>query len=226
MSTDQIVAVVPVKAIASAKSRLAEAYAPPFRQALARVMLGDVLSALAAVPALEDIVVVTGDAEAAGIARSFGALVSSEAAETGHTGAVMAAAATLAREGRAGLLTLPGDVPGVSADELILLLERHGAAPAFSIVPAHDRRGSNAIVMTPPDAVPLAFGDDSFLPHLAAARRRGLEPNILVLPGLGLDIDNPADLERFLSAAPASRTLAFLRDGLTNTRPGRQGGNQ
>jgi 2-phospho-L-lactate guanylyltransferase len=222
MMADRIVAVVPVKAIAAAKSRLAASFPPAFRQALARAMLADVLGALAGVSALAATIVVTADAEAASIARGFAAGVSDEAADVGHTGAVMAMARRLTREGRGGLLTLPGDVPGVRVDEISLLIDRHGDAPAFSIVPAHDRRGSNAILMTPPDAVPLAFGNDSFLPHLAAARRCGLEPNVLVLPGLGLDIDNPADLTRFLAAAPPSRTLTFLRDALPAHGPADQ----
>ena len=48
-------------------------------------------------------------------------------------------------------------------------LRRTGAAPSFTIVPAHDDLGSNTIVCSPPDAVPLRFGEDSFYP----ASRRG-----------------------------------------------------
>ena len=62
--------------------------------------------------------------------------------------------------------------------------------------------------MSPPDAVPLRFGDDSFFPHLAAAEARGMVPTILRLPGIALDIDNPADLAHF--ARLGSRTRAGL----------------
>ena len=68
--------------------------------------------------------------------------------------------------------------------------------------------GSNAILMSPPDAVPLRFGDDSFRPHLAAARAAGIEPTIVSLPGIALDIDNPADLAHFSQIG--SRTRAGL----------------
>ncbi len=68
--------------------------------------------------------------------------------------------------------------------------------------------GSNAILMSPPDAVPLRFGDDSFRPHLAAARAAGIEPTIVHLPGIALDIDNPADLAHFSQVG--SRTRAGL----------------
>jgi 2-phospho-L-lactate guanylyltransferase len=57
--------------------------------------------------------------------------------------------------------------------------------------------------------MPLRFGDDSFFPHLAAARSAGIEPTVLKLPGIGLDIDQPDDVQAFLRAEPAMRTRAF-----------------
>jgi 2-phospho-L-lactate guanylyltransferase len=82
----------------------------------------------------------------------------------------------------------------------------------FVIVPAHDERGSNAILCAPPDLVPLTFGDDSFLPHLAAARKHGIEPKIVRIAGIGLDIDNPQDLAMFMRKPSNTRTFALLQD--------------
>jgi 2-phospho-L-lactate guanylyltransferase len=61
--------------------------------------------------------------------------------------------------------------------------------------------------------MPLRFGDDSFLPHLAAARAIGIEPTIVKLPGIGLDIDQPLDIRALLAAEPrmATRATRFLR---------------
>ena len=91
-------------------------------------------------------------------------------------------------------------------------LPRTGAARAFTIVPAHDDLGSNTIVCSPPDAVPLRFGEDSFFPHLDAARAQGIEPRVVRHPGIGMDIDNPIDLVTFLRMSPPlrTRTLTFL----------------
>jgi 2-phospho-L-lactate guanylyltransferase len=110
------------------------------------------------------------------------------------------------------MMTMPGDIPRLSPAEIAATLAAHQAAPAFTIVPAHDDLGSNAIVCSPPDAVPLRFGEDSFYPHLDAARARGIEPLIVRQPGIGMDIDNPVDLVTFLKMAPTvrTRTLAFL----------------
>ena len=67
------------------------------------------------------------------------------------------------------------------------------------------------MLCSPPDALPLSFGNDSFRPHLAAARRLGLTPRVLHLPGLGLDIDRVDDLAAFLARPKPGRTYDFLR---------------
>jgi 2-phospho-L-lactate guanylyltransferase len=203
-------AVVPVKGFDAAKSRLAPTYPPEFRRGLAQAMLEDVLVALCAATELAGLIVVTVDPLARAVAAHFGARIFDDGARDGHTGAVMAAARRLATEGRTGMLTVPGDIPLITSDEVSRLLNAHGEGPAFSIVPAHDGRGSNAILMTPPDAVPLAFGDDSFLPHLDTARRRGIEPVIVPMAGIGLDIDSGPDLALFMQTPSSTHSWAFI----------------
>jgi 2-phospho-L-lactate/phosphoenolpyruvate guanylyltransferase len=210
-------AVVPVKEFEGAKQRLSSALTADERRTLAAIMLEDVLSALSSVPQLAGIAVVTVDPDASTLARRHGARILSEDARAGHTGAVTAAAQLLAREGQAGMMTMPGDIPRLSAAEVSATLAVHRTAPAFTIVPAHDDLGSNTILCSPPDAVPLRFGDDSFFPHLDAARGCGIEPVIVRQPGIGMDIDHPADLATFLKMSPhlPTGTLAFLeRSGI------------
>ena len=213
-------AAVPVKEFAGAKQRLSPLLTPDQRQTLAAAMLEDVLEALAAAP-LAGVMVNTLDPTAQALARRYGARVVTEGARTGHTGAVAAMARILAAGGAAGMLTCPGDIPRITAAEIAAVLAAHGPAPAFTIVPAHDGRGSNAVLVSPPDAVALSFGDDSFLPHLETARRAGLEPIVLHLPGIGLDIDNPEDARAFLDAMPERETRAsvVLRRMLTTPLP-------
>jgi 2-phospho-L-lactate/phosphoenolpyruvate guanylyltransferase len=201
-------AVVPVKDTAAAKQRLAASLPAYLRQGLALAMLEDVLAALAEVSGIAGRLVVTTDPAATALAARYGAKCMTEGATDGHTGAVMEAARRLAGEGRAGMLTLPGDIPLVTAAEIGAILAAHRPPPSFTIVPSHDERGSNAILMSPPDAVPLRFGEDSFFPHLAAAQARGIVPTVVHLPGIALDIDNPADLAHF--AEIGSRTRAGL----------------
>jgi 2-phospho-L-lactate/phosphoenolpyruvate guanylyltransferase len=205
-------AVVPVKDTADAKQRLGNAVTPALRRRLAVTMLEDVLATLVAAPGLAGLIVVTVDEAAAAFAGDCRARIVTEGAREGQTGAVAAAARLLAAEGKGAMLTIPGDVPLVTPEEIAQIIAAHDRTPDFVIVPSHDERGSNAILCAPPDAVPLKFGDDSFLPHLDAARRAALAPKTLRLPGIGLDIDNPADLAAFLNIPSNTRTRAFLQE--------------
>jgi len=207
-AAEEIWAVVPVKDTAIAKQRLAPALPPPMRQALALAMLEDVFAALAEAPGVARRLLVTIDPEAIHLGARYGFDCIADGAQDGHTGAVTAAARRLAAAGVGGMLTLPGDIPLVTAGEIGRLLAAHKPVPSFTIAPSHDEKGSNAILISPPDAVPLRFGDDSFFPHLAAAEAQGIAPTVLRLPGLALDIDNPADLLHF--ARLGSRTRAGL----------------
>jgi 2-phospho-L-lactate guanylyltransferase len=204
-------AVLPVKDTADAKQRLRDALAPELRRRLALAMAEDVLAALAEA-GVGGIVVVTIDPAAIELAARYGARVLAEGATDGQTAAVAAAAHLLAREKRDAMLAVPGDIPLATADEIRRLIAAHVRAQDFVIVPAHDRRGSNAIICAPPERVALKFGDDSFLPHLEAARRAGIEPRILELPGIALDIDHPGDLAAFLKIPSATRARTLLRD--------------
>jgi 2-phospho-L-lactate/phosphoenolpyruvate guanylyltransferase len=205
-------AVVPVKERDRAKERLARLLPPGLRQRLALAMLEDVLAAIAAAEGLAGIVVVTLDPAAGRLARRFGARLVEDGARDGHTGAVAAAARLLRAEARKGMLTLPGDVPLATPAELGILLAAHRPAPSFTIAPSHDEGGSNAILVSPPDAVPLRFGVDSFFPHLRAAATLGIRPTVLRLRGIALDIDNPEDLVAFARRPSATRSYALLAE--------------
>lgn len=202
-------AVVPFKGTAQAKQRLAAVLTAPQRHALALAMLGDVLQALAAVDELGGILVVTADAEAAALAARNGAQVLSDHAREGHTGAVTGGASTLVARGL-GLMTIPGDVPLVTPDDIRRLLTAHAPGAGFTITPARDDLGSNAVLCTPANVVPLRFGDNSFFPHLAAARAQGIEPSVVRLPRIALDIDTPEDLAMFLATPSNTRARAML----------------
>jgi len=210
----KICAVVPVKITAQAKQRLAALLPAVRRQELALAMFEDVMAAVSGVRELAGIVVVTVDPAAAAIAARHGARVMSEGACEGHTGAVMTAARRLAAEGF-DLMTLPGDIPLVEPDDVRRVVSVHLAganreAGAFTIVPARDELGSNAVLCSPADAVPLRFGDNSFFPHLDAAKAHGIEPEVVKLPRIALDIDTPEDLALFLGIPSQTRARALL----------------
>jgi 2-phospho-L-lactate guanylyltransferase len=209
-------AVLPIKNLEQAKKRLSKGYPPEMRRGLAAVMAEDVLAALAATKELAGILVVTDDPQATVLAKKYGCTISIEATRAGHTAAVAAAARRLADERRGGILVVPGDIPLVTHKEISILLAAHAQGMGFSISPAHDERGSNAIVCSPPGLIPLTYGNDSYFPHLSAARAKGFEPVICPLLGIGLDIDHPEDLAKFMARPSKTRTWDYLyKLGLT-----------
>ena len=203
-------AVVPVKSLADAKTRLSPVLSPDERRCLFALMLEDLLTALTAARGLAGILLVTGDTEATALARRFGARLLAETAGRGQSAAVATPAEALGETGTAAMLALPGDVPLTTAAEIETLLAAHGTAPAVSIVPAADGHGTNGLLCSPPGIIPFHFGDDSFAPHRDAARRQGIEPAVLKLPGLGLDIDRPRDLVELLKRPHRTGTQAWL----------------
>jgi 2-phospho-L-lactate guanylyltransferase len=202
--------VMPVKDLPDAKQRLAGLLDAQERQELFRAMLEDVLSALAASRGLAGILLVTGDPEARHLATRYGARVLVEDENRGHTAASSLGARTLAREGVSGMVQLPADIPLVTPEDVAALLRVHGEVPAVTLAPSRDERGSNAVACSPPDLLPLRFGDDSFFPHLQRARALGVEPQIVRRPGLALDVDTPEDLAAFVATPSATRAYAYL----------------
>lgn len=210
MQSDGLWAVLPVKNIADAKQRLAEVLSANERRTLFLAMVEDVLEVLSMVDRLAGILVVTRDPEARRLAERHGARVLIETANTGHTEASTFGARTLGSEGAVGMIQVPGDLPALTAADVDAVLDTHGKAPAVTIAPSRDERGSNAVACSPPDLLPLRFGEDSFFPHMAKAREIGVEPRVVRPSGLALDIDTADDLTAFLASPVEGRTLRFL----------------
>jgi 2-phospho-L-lactate guanylyltransferase len=204
------VVAVPVKDLVNAKQRLMRALSPSERMALARAMLHDVLTALVAAP-IDARWVITKDDEVAATARDFGVDVISEADNRGHTAAVAAAQAAAVQAGARVFATIPGDVPCVTAEEIGALVARAGGeGPVAVFAPSQSGLGTNGAALSPPGAMPLTFGEPSFDNHLRAARERGVAAHVLTLPGLGLDVDGPADLPLLLERGPATESGRLL----------------
>ena len=104
---------------------------------------------------------------------------------------------------------------GATPDDVDALLAAHGSAPAVTLAPSRDERGSNAVACSPADVLPLRFGDDSYSPHVRRARALGIEPVIVKRPGLALDVDTLDDLLTFLATPSRTRAYDFLaRSGI------------
>ena len=213
----RLVIAVPVKDLTHAKQRLMGVLSAAERGELARAMLRDVLRALAAAE-LEGAWVITRDPAAAAIARELGAEPIAEAENRGHTAAVALAQAEAVKRGARTFVTVPGDVPCVTAEELRELIGAvRDGAPVF--VPSRSGLGTNGVALAPPDAMPLTFGEPSFARHLETARSRGLVPRVLAQRGLGLDVDSPEDLTALLAESSLTETHQLVSAWRDRTAP-------
>ena len=194
-----MIVAVPVKDLVNAKQRLTALLTSQERSLLARAMLHDVLRALCRSSLVEPWVI-TGDADVEAIARAHAVRTVREDANRGHTAAVKFAQHEARRAGAEVFLTVPGDVPCVTATEIdTLASEARRSTPTAVFVASRSGLGTNGVALCPVDAMPLTFGEPSFDNHVALARRRGLSVSLLTLPGLALDVDTPDDLRALLS---------------------------
>ena len=201
-----IAALMPVKGFRNAKQRLTPILSSAARELLAETMFRDVLSQVRAARGLASIFVVTGDDQVASIAALAGAEVIRERTENGETAAVDFARQQLKRAGCEAVLILPGDMPLVCAadvEQILAQVPSGATAPFALLVPSHDRKGTNALLLAPPDVIPLRFGYDSFTFHLSQVSAQGLPIRFCENEHIALDIDEPKDLERFLACGSA-----------------------
>lgn len=204
-----IAALVPVKALDEAKGRLADLLARDERRRLALAMLEDVLRALQAVPRIDHAAVVSPDAAVLDRARELGADPIAEPASCrGVNQALAHASAALAERGADALLVIAADIPTALPADIEAVLD---ALPAngIAVVPTDDR-GTGALALRPPGAVPFRYGRHSSVTHRREAVARGLPTRVLHLPSLARDLDEPDDIAELLARPAETATHRLL----------------
>ena len=201
---------IPVKNLSAAKQRLAAVLDQPARTELAQAMLHDVVATLAAWPRRPACALVTGDPFAVDLARQHDLEIIPDPANPGETGAIELATNICIARGIDSTLVIPADIPLIQAGELEEILN-HAPKEGSVLAPAADGRGTNAVLRRPANLFPLRFGNDSFKPHLAAARATGKPCIVLQLRGIAVDVDNPEDLQCLLAHPGETRTQTLLR---------------
>lgn len=214
----QFGALVPVKGFQGAKQRLSSRLSSPERAELMKAMVHDVLAQVTRAEGVHKTYVVTGSAEVEQWVSAMGVEVIREPDETGETDAVHFGLDVMKRAGIDAALVMPGDIPLLRSGDVESVLRAAPAGPdvPFAIlVPSHDRMGTNALLLAPPDILRLRFGYDSFRYHLNEADARGASVKVIENPRIALDIDEPADLKKLIPRLERGRThdrLAAMRD--------------
>ena len=210
-------ALVPFKGASGAKRRLESVLNERERESLVLAMIRDVLDTLAQCRALSGTLLVSRDAQAFELAEEFGMDVFEESA-TDLSGAVVQSGTYAQRQREAdGTLFVPGDVPLIRPRDVVAVLDGH---EQVTLVPDANDIGTNAAASSPPNAFEYLFDGKSFRPHIASARRAGIEPRVVRNAAWGLDVDTVDELAVVAQRASGTRTGRFLESSGISARLG------
>ncbi len=203
---------MPLRGLEDAKTRLGAALDPEERLELVRTMATRTLAATRDAPSIRGTVLVTADPAAAELAASFGARTIVQRLP-GLNAALREARIIAVDAGATAILVLPIDLPSISADAIEALVahaadaadaaRRLPAQPLVLAVPDRHGSGTNALLVSPPDANEPAFGEASFAAHRAGATAAGAQFVRNDGP-LTIDLDTGADLLAAETAAAAA----------------------
>ncbi len=209
------IAVLPIKRFGSAKQRLDNGLSDGTRRALAEAMVTDVLIALRRAKYVDEVLVVSGETMAVALAAGYdAAAVIDDPDDIGHSAAARRGVQAAMERGATRVLLVPGDCPALDPVELDELLEdaEGVTAPDVVVVPDRHGDGTNALLLTPPDAIQPAFGPGSRERHERLAQEAGASCSAIAVPTLGLDVDTVDDLAALRTA------LEDVRGGASHTR--------
>lgn len=188
-------AIVPVKPLRRGKSRLAGTLSEDERTELNRRLLEHTLSTLSNLRELEEVLVISRDPQALTVARNCGARTVRENGQPELNTALKRATVIAQVYATRGVLVLPADLPLISREDVLTLIDRASDPPVVVIAPDRHGKGTNALLISPSGLIEYDFGENSFQRHCERVQRSGARLEIVNLPSLSLDLDLPEDLE-------------------------------
>jgi len=200
-------AIVPVKPLSQAKSRLATVLTPAQRKHLASALLERTVRLLLSVPEIQGVLVISRDAEVLALVQGWGAQSIQENGAPELNNALRQATQALSRWNADGVLVVPEDIPLLSGDDISQVLRLAGDTPSVVIVPDHRERGTNLLFLRPPGVIPYRFGENSFAGHQRLAREASVTLSIYRAERAALDLDTPGDLQQYRVLAKALGAL-------------------
>jgi len=191
------IAVLPVKRFGSSKQRLAEDFSAGTRRAIVEAMVTDVLVALRRSAEVDQVLVVTRDVGVEALAHGYDAHTIGDPEERSQSDAAVLGVREAVARGARRVVIVPGDTPALDPKQLDALLQRAatGQEPAIIVVPDRHGVGTNALVLTPPEAIAPAFGPGSRERHVTVAQAAGISVAVDEVPSLLIDVDTAEDLE-------------------------------
>jgi len=191
-------AIVPVKPLRRGKSRLSGTLSVDERTHLNQLLLEHTLKTLTDLKEIEHILVVSRDPAALALAREHGARTVREAGSPKLNTALKRATVVAQLYATRGVLVLPADLPLMTREDILTLVEHAKKPPVVVIAPDRREEGTNALLICPAGLIEYDFGPGSFKRHCERARQAGAKLEVVNLPSLSLDLDLPEDLDMVL----------------------------
>lgn len=202
-------AVLPLKDLTTAKSRLCGVLSNEQREHLAIAMALDLIDTLWRHTEIANLTVIAGerweshlprrsalrvlferDIDATGLNAVLEQVIDTELKDAHQT-----------RKGEHWLL-LHGDLPLFCGADIDAVQKQLGIQPLV-LCPDDASRGTNALAFQKGARLPLRFGEDSFSKHRQAAKALQQRWGEVCTPGLGLDVDTQSDLQALARAVAA-----------------------
>ena len=192
-------ALVPLKDMLKAKQRLQGILSLSERRDLFLAMVKDLLGTLSGENLFGNhVLVVSDDPTAALLAESYGlTCIQEEIPEAGLNRAIETGISWTKNHQIETVMVIHGDLPLIQSHEVKSLLTRHmqtKSRPRISLVSDRAGNGTNCLLLTPPDALAPCFGQDSRRRHINSAEEKGVAIEVMDLPSLQFDVDEPVDL--------------------------------
>ncbi len=206
-------ALIPMKALAQAKMRLADVLNRHERAELALAMLVDVIAACNESGCFDLVSVLSDDSEVFWQARELGAKPLAEPATlSGLNDGLTFGQRYLGRRVAVDeLVILPADIPLVRADDIRSVVQALAADPGPRIVLVRSRdNGTNALALRPPEAIAMHYGPDSADAHRSAAEAAGVTVVEISNERLAFDVDAPEDLAAMSGLSVGAATAGWL----------------
>ncbi len=192
-SVPELMVLVPMKPLATAKSRLMPGISDNVRKAVVFLMLERVVASAAEALGPGACRVVGGDEDVWSVAEEAGGDWGSEEGDDLNSSLWLAAQGAFS-EGVRAVLYLPADLPQATADDVHAVAAASDALTKPVGVRAQADGGTNALLLPAACAFEPLLGEDSFARHQAAALSRGTPLVVADAPGLAFDVDSSDDL--------------------------------
>ena len=173
------------------------------------MMLRDVLNTLTDSDVVEGITIISSDSSLIDLAKEYKVECIVTELDSGYSEDAEKAIESLRSEEFKTIAIIPGDVPLLSSEQLTTLNKLHNEG--ITLCPAKVDGGTNTLVFSMPQKMPLLFGVNSLERYRKKAVELGIPCQVLQITGLERDIDRPEDISWLLQQECDNNTSQYLR---------------